>query len=428
MWIGFGIAAVVVGLWPRRAVPGRGIPLPDRSGQVVVWKASFGTNHVLTWGRWPALDELRRRFPKAARWLGPTTEQDREFTEIPALMVFHSVEPLEGATNRGTWHPSWGQGTEDQHGCFLPGPGGMGSRTFHGRECAHQDFECYPRRDPAFDLLFGRDGSPTDRVRVRLENPAPWRGVEWVPEPFPVTRESNGLGVRFEGWRDHPHWPSPRYAVLESGGVSEEWEIRRQWFEDATGNRHQTPGLCRHEPAWRWRVRLGRRPDRTRDPGLVWEVATHGVPGAGEAVVVDDARVLDGVTVRVWAYGGPGVFRFEQRGGWELVAADPPPAGARGDSMSSGGGTSTQPPYLLLRSERPWMALNPADVGAHQEWSVLLVDDQGRHHRNMGWSSSGGRMTFCRLELPEGSRGVAWKVMVQTLREFDFTVAPPLAR
>lgn len=421
---GFAIGLVAVLVYQRRgpAASNRQEAKLSGGGRLRLWHASQGTNHVLTFGHWRRLDPYRAWFPLVTNVIGPLTEQLVENSGRNGLCLFYSELLPEGGTAA---NPPWAQRTIDEHGCRLNATMSRGQSGARVGQVCRQMLEVWPRRAPVFDLVFGGYQASTNDVRLRIANRQPWQGTEWTPEPLPVRMTQGGLRFELLAWTGSREWPQPRFTVAAAEVEQSDWKPYEIWFEDVTGNRSQSPTLCRREPAWRVRARFGRTVDAPLADTNLWTFLDGRLPAPGAAVVLDSRqRVLEGVTARIVAVGGAGVFRFEgSRGTWQLTSAAPLPSAGAGSSLSSG--SDDQGSWIEGTFPNPWAALELTGLTPEHHWQIAVADETGKNPVNRGWSSSGGTMFTCDLgEFPASLRG-RLKLVVQRLVEVSFTVPPP---
>lgn len=417
-------AALLIGRWNVGASRSRVLVLED-GGRLRLLATTQGTNHLWVAGRFPDLDPLRRAWRPLQSFLGAPTERLAHPSPVDALGVFHVQED---ATGKSVPDPYWVLATVDEHGCRLTADASRGQFSVGGYQgIAAQNLECYPRRAARIGIEFGSDSGAAASNRVRLDtaNRRPWTGAEWVPEALPMTREVDGLRFILLGLGDREPRGWPRFRIERDGVERPEWETAELWFHDVTGNRAQSPSLCRFEPAWKIEARFRPKPELQTDPEVAWDLGTFDVPEAGSVREFDSERRLQGVKVRPVVLGGAGIFEFNAIGGWHLTAISNPPPGRvfRGGGVSVRGGLTGN--VAEVRRSEPWLALKISGLAPEQRWTVVAIDESGQAQRNSGWSGVDGDFRLVNLAVPEGTRRVGVRVVVDRLRIAEYLVAPP---
>ncbi len=402
----------------------------DRGGGVVemsdgsrirVWKASFGTNHELVLGRFPGLDGLRRQFRWVARVAGAPTDRVREGRSGNGLCLFYSWEDEMGLPKV---NPPWVRAGYDEHGCRLVFSQGRGESSVRGTSIAHQFSALFPRRMAEFEVeMVETYGQSTGVVWIPIRSPHPWKGADWKPEPVPAVREVDGLRVTYLGFEGSGRWPRPRFQVEQDGRVRPEWKPGRVLFQDVTGNESQSPGLCRHETAWRIEASFEREAAFEFGPDEACALPPGDLPGPGELTELRGGRTLQGVTVGWVAMGGPGRFEFELRGGaWTATAAGPLKETDTGDYSSSG--SDSQGQWMKMTRTKRWWMVTLNGLTPDLTWNLVARDAKGKVHTNSGWSASGS-MHRVTLDIPEDVELTGVQLVIQRWRTVAFTVPPP---
>jgi hypothetical protein len=432
------MAVAVVGVRSRegdgRGGVGQTVQVSEGVG-ARLWGTTFGPPHQLVIGTFPVLDPVRRGLRALGPVLGLPTETLSAGSSDDGLGLFYSVEGGGGGGGDGDGDGGgdvWWVGCRDEHGCWMEVDAGRGENRVRGVRVAHQVSKLYPRRQGSFEVLFGPSGTSeavTNPVgELRVVNPRPWRGTEWVPEPVPAVREVDGLRVTFLGYSGSRHWQGPKFRVEEGGMEKPEWRVGRLWFRDVTGNEHYAPRLCRHEAAWQIEASFERVEgwDFGGDEALtLW---TGELPAAGQAVMAGGGGVgsgmLQGVRVGLELVAGPGEFEFEKIGGsgWRLVSGKALAVEDRRNGSRWWSEDGFQ--RLTIMQKAPWVKVALSGVDAGLTWHVQVRDERGGVHRNRGWTGSGGSYQVG-LEVPEGVGVRDVRLVVQRWRTVAFTVAPP---
>jgi hypothetical protein len=427
-YLGFLLVVFVVGAvalrWAQalpRARSGAMEAVLADGGRLIVWKASLGTNHSLVYGRWPELDSWRGRRPWLTNFLGPITERMERRSGNEVFYLFYSGVLSNGMENP---HPFWARHCVDEHGCVLGSFQSRGTQRFRGTNIHDQQMEVFPRRESMVLVRFDGNERGTNEVRFRFRNPLPWQGTEWRPQSVPALATNETLRVHFEGWGGDARWPQLKFRVEEAGQTGDEWTPYLTWFEDVTGNRSQSPQLCRLEPAWRVTGRFGRRTESKLAAENSWAAFSGEIPKAGEAVEFGEAaRTMEGVKARWVGVGGAGKARLESLGGWHVASVTNRPPGEMGNSMSSSN-DGTQD-WVETVSDKPWVVLELDGLTSDHHWQLVVVDEKGRHRANQNWSSSGGRLFVCGLDSLPAEGPVELRLVIQKLVDFSFLVTPP---
>ena len=440
MWMGrnwragvIGVVAVGVALLALGAGLGlfRNRTDQGRDGKVVglgsnqwvrLWKVTEGPKHEWVLGRFPKLDPLRRKVPGLRAILGEMTEAVSPGYREEGLCVFYGGEDDAGDSRSAD---AWLVASYDEHGCRLPIESSRGEQTVVGRKIAYQLLTTYPRRARNFEVLFGESGSRTDDgVRMKLENPQPWKGTNWVPEAVPATRDLEGWRVTFLGFGGSEKWPAPRFRVAEDGRELPEWVLGKIQFRDVTGNHSDQPDLCRHEAAWQIEASFER--DSAFDFGSdeAWTLWEGEFPTAGTAKAFQGSRVLHGVRVEAIAVGGPGAFDFQKGNGgkWVLMGGRAFEKGAHEDGARSGQDGSRH--WYQMTKSKPWLMVELTGLTEGHTWHLGFRGTQGRFVRTRGWRGVGTTYTTV-FEVPTGVAVSEVRVVVQRWRTVAFTVPPP---
>jgi hypothetical protein len=246
--------------------------LPDGS-RVVLEAVGFGTHHEA-----PAADWWQRLLAwRGSRPVG-FSNQGAVFDTVKSGLVFWlSRRAAPGQTvMRGYCgvvideHGCWFEPTTQDWG-YIPEPKRW--RNLH-----QVGFEAFPRRGKSMTLaLTDNDGART-LARFAVSNPAPGRYAEWPAAPGPpVSVTDGGLTFTLESLTHlNVHQHRREVAVLRvrrGEGEAPEWLPQVVTVMDATGNVQVSRlsrgyrlrgghvrfnGLCRHEAAWKVRVRFRR--------------------------------------------------------------------------------------------------------------------------------------------------------------------------
>lgn len=423
-----GIALIAVaagwGLFRNPADRGRGTrAVFVRSNEWVrLWGTALGPRHECVLGRFPKLDLLRQKVPALQAILGEMTETITSGYQEEGLCVFYSGEDDLGDSREIR---DWLVASYDEHGCRLPIESSRGEQMGGRRKIACQLLTVYPRRSESFEVLLGESGSQTDEgVRMKLVNPKPWKGAEWVPEAVPATRDLDGWRVTYLGFGGTDPWPTPRFRVERDGRELPEWVLGKIQFSDVTGNHSGQPNLCRREAAWKIEASFER--DASVDFGSdeAWTLWRGEWPEPGMAKRLEGARMLQDIRVEGIAVGGPGTFYFEKRngGGWGLTAGRALEKGERRDGARSGQDGSRH--WYQMTKSKPWLMVELTGLTEGHTWHLGFRDTQGRFVRTRGWSGVGTTYTTV-FEVPTGVAVSEVRVVVQRWRTVAFTVPPP---
>lgn len=394
--------------------------LPDGT-RLRLWKATFGTNHELVLGRFPELDDLRRRFPVVQRVFGVPTERLRGGWNGDGLCLFYT-----GEDELGFPKPTlpWFTATVDEHGCVMGVDSGRGESRFGGTNFAHQYSRVYPRRIPRFEAQVGELGvARTGSVSFLIQNPHPWTGKPWVPEPIPAVREVDGLRVTYHGFQGSDRWPWPKFEVERGGQVRSEWRAGRISFRDVTGNESYSASLCRHEAAWEIEASFERAPEFEFDSDEAWTIHTGSLPEPGKVLELEGNRTLQGVTVGIRMLGAPGRYELEKKAGiWTLIRGEAPKDGSTGDGSSWGSDSNRD--WMNLTRSRTWAMLDLRGLTPDLTWKLVARDAAGRCFSNAGWSVSSSTYTVD-LEIPKDVVVTELRFIIQRWRTVAFKVPPP---
>lgn len=389
-------------------------------------KVSYGTNHSMMLGRFPGLDPTRRRWPWTKAFLGEVTETvDGMGGEmLDGICFFTRWTDVLG---RNQPDPPWVKAAYDEHGCRLELDTGRGESSLGGTNVAHQSSSVYPRRASEFEVELGRlSDEKLHRARMRVRNPSPWRGLDWIAEALPASRKVEDLTVTLVGYGNSERSPWPQFRVEAEGQVRPEWRAARTFFRDVTGNESQMPWLCRHETAWQIEAWFERIPGSDFGPEESMTVVAGVFPGSGEARVLEGSRTLHGMQVGLLGLGGPGRFRWERAGTgpWRLISQEALAPGVTGDGSSAG--TLSTGEWRVHTSMHPWVRLALKSVDPGHSWKVVARDSEGKWHENWGWRGHGGIYDVA-IDVPEGVVVQEVKVLVQRYRKVSFIVRPPRA-
>jgi hypothetical protein len=327
----------------------------------------------------------------------------------------------------------------------------------------------FPRRDPRFRLLFyGKGGRRMAEFLV--QNPAATDVPPWRPEPVPATRQVGDLAVTLQrtsgemrryGDEEPPryHFRS-RFTFVQGGRPTRDWEALECRFGDATGNdaRVGNPGhaptrlpLCRFEPAWQLRAKVARTPRADFGAHERWSVRDLDLPAAGAARRLEEAAIVQGVSLRLLAVSGPGSTTYDFRqlrspsfGGSRDVGdalTSLGPGQGRGFEDSSHlpkGSTGTNPLDAPARRDRrlvtfasdrwPHIALDVFGLEADQWITARATDERGRTTAGRftanEWSE-GWVVQFIQLPVARDAGRLNLTFAVQRPREVVFTFRPP---
>jgi len=424
--VGFALLAVGVGLGFIRS-PGeqghRGEVVALRSNEWVrLWGITQGSKHEWVLGRFPKLDPLRQKVPALRAILGEMTETITSGYHQEGLCLFYGGEDDLGDSRE---IQEWLVASYDEHGCRLPIESSRGEQTAGRRRIAHQILTAYPRRSGNFEVLFGESGSQTDEgVRMKLENPKPWKGSEWVPEAVPATRDLDGLKVTFLGFGGSEKWPAPRFRVERDGRELPEWVLGKIQFRDVTGNHTDQPQLCRHEAAWKIEASFERDASANFGSDEAWTLWRGEWPEPGMAKRLEGGQMLQDVRVEGIALGGPGAFDFEKRngGGWVLTGGRALEKGESRDGSRSGQDGSRH--WYQMTKSKPWAMVELTGLNEGHTWYLSFQDTRGRFSRTRGWSGVGTTYTTV-FDVPAGFSVSEVRVVIQRWRTVAFTVPPP---
>jgi hypothetical protein len=427
----WAVGAFVSGLIAVRLLSSRTVESAPRvdmgDGHVVeILGTTFGKTHMYREGRWPDLDYWRRRHSWMQGVLGKPTVNVTTTSQTDALCAFHA--PLTNVP-AGERAAPWIVAAYDSHGCRFSMSRGRGSTGVEHRQVTHQFLESYPRREAEFDVEFEEESGNAKGIRVRVKNPKPWSGQDWVPEPMPAVREVDGLRFGLLRFGDGRTSVYPVFRVERDGVEQKEWMPREVYFWDATGNRSYVPELCRLEPAWKVAVAFARRPETLTSTNEVWLLDGLESPAEAELKELPGDRSLDGVRVRSVWLAGPGRYRFTQVGTsplkWvssEKFSASSRPPRRETSSTSSGVVTGTE--HTISRV-LPWVGLNLTGLGADQVWDLALRNGDGKWLSHQGWSGMGGGFHAVDFRDVKLAKTTGLRLTVQRLKRVEFVVKPP---
>jgi hypothetical protein len=403
----------------------RASPTPGtaKNGNTIkILGASFGTNHTVTLGRWPMLDPVRRKLPVSTNVIGHVSAQMTKTSATEEYYVFFNGETPEGTLDR---HMRPAQIIRDQHGCQFSVAPSIDGFTVGETEILGQRLEVFPRRQKSFEVVFADHQGADDEVTTHLSNPKPWRGIEWIPQAAPAIITNGNLQVTFLGWGGSAALPQPRFRVEQNGVEQVHWKNYVSWFEDVTGNRSQSPSLCRHEPAWRVHTRWGQTVDSELPPENSWILFDGEFPKAGSAIALQDARPVNSVSVQLVAVGGPCTYRLKSSssGPWQLISTTNIPPGFDGSTVRSSIRNGIK--WIEVESSDYWLAMTMDGLGPDHHWQVVTVDESGRHTVHEGWKSMDNNLYRVDLGKTPTPHRHQLKLVIQRLTDFNFLVAPP---
>lgn len=333
-------------------------------------------------------------------------------------------------------------------------------------------FEAFPRRDRRFRLLLYEDPAnwtwPQPKAKpleFTVANPAPPpKAAGCVAEPLPITHTQDNLAITlaslaiksnqfglygFEAM--NPKILEARYSFKEDGRPSSNWVAKDAELYDSSGNfasgNFVSPQcLCLREAAWKLVVKFYGNEDARAASNATWKLPGLAIPAAGQHIALDRTNSLQGVSVRLAAFGGSGDFTYSNNLALTAKVLEKPLDYNSTSIISwpSSGPFQTTHATFDLHTKSPHLVLEIGKLHDDQRFTVRAVDDQGREfyaHKVYGefdspsrnkhprplylenWNDSEG--SFLILDLPANAKTVDLFICVHTCRTAEFIFKPP---
>jgi hypothetical protein len=204
--------------------------------------------------------------------------------------------------------------------------------TSHGQGTSFHTIGAFPRRERSLTFRLYETGGKLLMEKTLL-NPA-YRSdfPVWTPEAMPATKSVDGLRVTLKSMKIESKWRQVKPVFdVESEDASWLKPVAVWTWTDATGNSGQW--LSPFEAAWKVHLRLRRRRDAEFPSSATWKVPSLAVPRGLTLTEVDQAKVVDGIGLKV-RYVAPAA-KIREEGG-KVTLSPPSSPGNTGMSTSAG--------------------------------------------------------------------------------------------
>jgi hypothetical protein len=333
-------------------------------------------------------------------------------------------------------------------------------------------FEAFPRRDKSFRLVIdddrrgaratiGKGGS----VEFTIANPAPApTNADWTIQTLPIAQTHGNVSFILTNAVSRTNLAGPRnskylvkslttdFDFIEDGVHSTNWLAVDSELYDISGNFllrnfNSTAALCPREPAWKLRVKFFGSENSHTASNAVWTISGVNVPEPGKYAELDQSRELQGVRIKVGAFGGAGDFTYSN---CVVLHNAPLDNSVKRNSATViswpgnwTGSNSIQKPTFGLKTRKPHLALDLGDLTPDQRFTVRAVDDQGREfygHKVYDYMPQASRKKspvrylehwyesegdFVILDLPDDAKTVDLMFCIHTCQTAEFIFKPP---
>lgn len=296
---------------------------------------------------------------------------------------------------------------------------GMGAQAMHG-----VTFNAFPRRQNSFRLDF-LDSSYKVIAQARIENPLPLPPPEfsWRSQPMPVTQTNGELALTLVSAKEQTNaWGSylnPKWQTQASDPRWKNTQVGYVRTMDPTGN--EGGFLSRKEKVWQLKATYHRARWESFDAAERMSVTNLAVPAPGEIIPIDLAQECAGVRVTVEGLYGAGTL-YITNGIQRAMTTD-----------YQGGWGTTSSGNITVESfggKQPFLLMEVAGLGDHDELRLRLTDDQGRpvKHEDQGSyhyrSGSKARIYKPSIEVTNEVQSLSLEIVVSRAKEFVFYINP----
>lgn len=417
--------------------------LPDGS-IVTLEQVSYGQRHDFYFDNdW--FTRFRRGLPRVLQRFAPRGgNKTSTSTGTNGIVFWMSRFDPKGATG-GSGYVNIGGGSYvlrvvDDDGCWQQLGGYSSSSSRKGKVVNAFGLDVFPRRQKSFKLIV-RDRNAKDPTQVVAEfdvpNPGPVSHPVWKPEPLPQARTNGGLEFVLKGWSrggyDDRVTYYPDYETRANGEKRTDWVATGTEYQDASGN-NSWQSLCTNEAAWKLETVFRRTEKAPFTPQEIWAVTNLPVLGSNQIIVTNLSGEALGVTMKLFAFGGPGSYTFTNgvlAPPGTVLAASFTSTSSSGDGQNSWkrqsvgnmGGTGDE--QFDLTQVKHFMLV---DEGIHDGDLSLLVrgrDDQGHpiEVRQRGYDN---RRAIFSLTPKPGAQRMDLEFIMNRGRTVEFLVAPPV--
>lgn len=382
-------------------------------------------------------DDKVREFlrPRAPQWLvkklgdvtkiGPYNSGKPEFGEAPLILLFQLLTPQNRQQNNTSNYFEKVELPESTGFVFTDEIRGY---TSYGEGTSFHNIGAFPRRDSTLTFRLYETGGKL-LMEKSVANPA-YRSdfPVWTPEPLPTTKTVDNLRVTLKSLKVESKWRhvNPVFEV-ESDDASWLKPSAISTFTDATGNSGQW--LSPFEPAWKLHLRLRRRREAEFPASATWKLTSLAVPVGLTLTEVNEAKVVDGIGLKV-RYVAPAAKIREEGGKLTLL----PPSSPGNTGMSTSAGSTGSGPTSVRWSEidvgMPYIRVehDPLPAGVELIFDVrdengVLLNGPGLQ-TGMGGANGVSFYAVYYAGRPE-TKTLDLEVRVNRPRDVEFVVAPP---
>ena len=400
------------------------VQMPDGT-RVQVEGLTFGKKHTFTKGS-PLIAKLRAHAPGPLKDLLPKRfSTTTTMGEEQLLLWYNRYDP---ATDT---YPNAAVDTFrviDEHDCVfhVNSYGGGGGAPGYSVSAAH--VRVFPRRQKTFRVR--AQSLPVTNIEWTVENPFVTNPPAWIPEPYPATREEDGIQFTLERIKGHfyasGNWFEPRFKILHGEEDRTEWYRPRVELVDATGNRDSNR-LCPYEPAWKVDVTFYKSHKAPFPAEQIWNVTNLAMPPSGQVTPLTQTTRLAGISVRLIALCGSGRFSFSNG---VCVASNELDANSRGGSFSSSsysGGPNARV-ELSFQYDQPTLVAQIDSIKRSDDLLLRFRDQESRTFA-ADFRGSADKTYLYNVKAPKefaptGSR-LDLEIIPQSPVRKEYVVAPP---
>ena len=296
---------------------------------------------------------------------------------------------------------------------------GMGAQAMHG-----VTFHAFPRRQKSFRLDF-LDSSYKVIAQARIENPLPLPPPEfpWQSQPMPMTQTNGELALTLVSARERTNaWGSylnPKWQTQASDTRWKNTQVGYVRTMDPTGN--EGGFLSRKEKVWQLKATYHRARWESFDATVRMSVTNLAMPAPGEMIPIDQVQECAGVRVTVEGIYGAGTL-YITNGSQRAMTTD-----YKGSWGTTSSGNITVESF---GGKQPFLLMEIAGLGNHDELRLRLTDDQGRpvKHEDEGSyhyrSGSKARIYRPSIEVTNEVQSLSLEIVVSRAKEFVFYINP----